>query len=53
MSEQEDTTMIMVGTGPLEPSEVIAVARGGAAVALSAEAEPRLAAAWARNFAED
>jgi histidine ammonia-lyase len=39
LSEQEDTTLVTVGTGPLEPSEVVAVARGGSAVALSAEAE--------------
>jgi len=39
MSEGQDTTLVTVGTGPLEPAEVIAVARGGAAVALSAEAE--------------
>jgi histidine ammonia-lyase len=39
MSEQEGTAMVTVGTGPLEPAEVIAVARDGAAVGLSAEAE--------------
>jgi len=44
MSEQEDTTLVTVGTGPLDPAEVIAVARGGAAVALSAEAEAAIEA---------
>jgi histidine ammonia-lyase len=44
MSEHEDTTVVTVGTGPLSPAEVIAVARGGAAVALSAGAEAAIEA---------
>jgi len=44
MSEQEDTMLVTVGTGPLEAAEVIAVARGGAAVALSPEAEAAIEA---------
>jgi histidine ammonia-lyase len=47
MGEQEDTAVVTVGTGPLDPAEVIAVARGGAAVALSAEAEAAVEASRA------
>jgi histidine ammonia-lyase len=38
------TVEISVSTGPLSPSDVVAVARSGAAVALSAEAEQEIAA---------
>ncbi len=47
MSGRQDSGLVTVGTGPLEPAEVIAVARGGAAVALSAEAEAAIGASRA------
>jgi histidine ammonia-lyase len=42
---------VVVGTGPLSPEEVVAVARGGAGVELSAEAEA--AVARSRRVVED
>ena len=40
----EDVNTVIVGTGPLHPADVVAVARHGATVELSAEAEHEIAA---------
>jgi histidine ammonia-lyase len=51
----DDTSQVTIGVGPLSPADVLAVARGGAAVALSPEAEAEIASSRAviEDLADD